>query len=126
MLGQEARADVRRHDDDGVLEIDGIAETIGQMPILEDLQQDVVHIRMGLFDFVEQNDGIRIPLYTLGKLAAFLIADIPWRRSDQLRHRMLFHELGHVEADQRFFAAEQELSQRPRHFRLSDTGGAEE
>src|SRR5207247_7638135 len=84
------------------------------------------HIRMGLFDFVEQNHGIRIPLYTLGKLATSLVADIPWRRSDQLRHRMLFHELGHVEADQRFFAAEQELSQRPGHFRLSDTGGAEE
>ena len=106
MLGQEARADVRGHDDDGVLEIDGIAEAVGQMPIFKDLQQDVVHIRMGLFDFVEQNDGVRIPLYTLGKLAAFLIADIPWRRSDQLRHRMLFHELRHVEPDQRFFAAE--------------------
>ena len=126
MLGQEARADVRGHDDDGVLEIDGIAEAVGQMPIFKDLQQDVVHIRMGLFDFVEQNDGIRIPLYTLGKLAAFLIADIPWRRSDQLRHRMLFHELGHVEPDQRFFAAEQELGQRPSHFRLSDAGRAEE
>ena len=38
VLGQETRADIRRHDDDGVFEIDGIAETVGQMPVFKNLQ----------------------------------------------------------------------------------------
>jgi hypothetical protein len=35
---------------------------------------------------------------------------------------MLLHKLRHVEANQRAFAAEEKLRERPRHFRFSDTG----
>ena len=38
---------------------------------------------------------------------------------------MLLHELGHIEADQRFFAAEEELGQAARDFGLAYAGGAE-
>src|ERR1700723_1903529 len=39
---------------------------------------------------------------------------------------MLLHELRHVEADKRLLAAEEELRQRARHFRLADAGGTQE
>ena len=45
--------DIRRHHYDGVLEIDRIAETIRQLSIFEDLEQDVEHIRMRFLNFVE-------------------------------------------------------------------------
>src|SRR6202044_3698784 len=46
LLVEEARAQVRRHDDDGVLEVDRVAETVGQLAIFKNLQQDVVDIRV--------------------------------------------------------------------------------
>ena len=79
MLAQEARADIRRHDDDRVLEIDRVAETIRQMAVFKHLQQDVVHIRMRLLDFIEQDDGVRIALHAFRELSAFLVSDVARR-----------------------------------------------
>ena len=45
---------IRGHDDDGVLEVGGTALVVGQTAIVENLQQDVEDIGMGLLDFVEQ------------------------------------------------------------------------
>ena len=56
---EEPRAQVRRHDDDRVLEVDRVAETVGQLAVFKHLQQDVVDIRMRLLDFVQQNDRVR-------------------------------------------------------------------
>ena len=50
----EARADVRSHDDDRVLEIDGVAQRIRQNAVLKNLQQDIENVRMRLFDLVKQ------------------------------------------------------------------------
>jgi hypothetical protein len=44
-LLQMARADVRGHDDDGVLEVDSVAETVGQLAVFENLEKDVEDIR---------------------------------------------------------------------------------
>src|SRR5215831_5760830 len=96
------------------------------MTIFKDLQQDVVNVWMRLLDLVQQDHGIRIAFYTFGKLSAFLLADITRGRTDQLRYRMLFHELRHVEEDKRLFAAEQELRQRSCHLGLSDSSGSKE
>ena len=120
------RADVRGHDEDGVLEVDRVAEAVGQLAVFKHLQQDVEDIRMRLLDFVEQDDRIRRTLDALGELAAFLVADVSRRRADQLRDRMLLHELRHIEADERLLAAEEELGQRARHLRFADAGRAEE
>ena len=40
-------AEVRGHDQDGVLEIDGAPLGIGDAPVVEDLQQHVEHVWMG-------------------------------------------------------------------------------
>ena len=47
-------AGIRRHDQDDVAEIDLLAVVIGQLPVIHDLQQDVVEIGMRLLDLVEQ------------------------------------------------------------------------
>ena len=55
-------AEIGGHDDDRVAKIDGAAVAIGQPPIVQHLQQDVEHIRVGLLDFIEQdraNRGLR-------------------------------------------------------------------
>ena len=66
-LFEEARAEVRRHDDNRVLEVDRVAEAVGQLAVFKHLQQQVVDVRVRLFDFVEQDDRIRRPLYTLAE-----------------------------------------------------------
>jgi hypothetical protein len=54
---QERRADVRGHDEDGVLEIDHAAFAIGEAAVVHHLQQDVEDVGMRLFDFVEEHDA---------------------------------------------------------------------
>ena len=56
LLLNEARADVRGHDDDGVLEIDGVAERVGQDAVFKNLKQDVENVRMRFFDLIKQQN----------------------------------------------------------------------
>ena len=49
------RADVARHDDDGVFEIDRASLAVRDAAIVEHLQQHVENIVMRLFDFVEEH-----------------------------------------------------------------------
>ena len=51
--------DVGGHDDDRVLEVHGAPLAICQAAFIEDLEEDVEHVGMRLFDFVEKQDGIR-------------------------------------------------------------------
>ncbi len=120
------RADVRGHDDDGVLEVHRVAQAVGELSVFKYLQQDVEDIRMRFLDFVQQDDRIGRALHALGELTAFFVADVSRRRADQLRDRMLLHEFRHIEADQRFLAAEHELRQGASDFGLADAGGTEE
>ena len=40
-------------DENGVLEIDGIAQAVGELTIFKNLQQDVEHIGMRFLDFIQ-------------------------------------------------------------------------
>jgi hypothetical protein len=82
------RADVRGHDDDGVLEVDRAPLRIGQAPVVEDLQHDVEDFRVRLLDLVEQDDRVGPPPDGLGQLAALLVSDVARRGADQPRHGM--------------------------------------
>src|SRR5205814_6901798 len=61
------------------------ALTIGQAAVVKHLQQHVEHIKMRLFDLVEQHDLIGPAPHRLGERAALVIADIARRRADQPR-----------------------------------------
>ena len=125
-LGDELAAEVRRHDDDGVLEVDRPALAVGQPAVVEQLQQDVQHLGMRLLDLVEQHDGVRPPPDRLGELAGLLVADVAGRRADHPRHGVLLLVLRHVDADHRLLVVEQELGERARQLGLADAGRAEE
>src|SRR4030095_16722191 len=52
-LADQAGAEVRGHDQDGVLEVPHVAERVAQPTIVEHLQQHVEDVRVGLLDLVE-------------------------------------------------------------------------
>src|SRR5262249_30694126 len=81
-LLQMPRAKVGGHDDDGVTKIYGIAETIAELAVFKNLQQNIEDVGMRLLNFVEQDDRVRSATYAFRKLAAFFVADIAWRRAD--------------------------------------------
>src|SRR6478736_5400330 len=125
-LGDVPRAEVGRHDDDGVLEVDHPTLRVGEAAVLEHLQQRVEDLRMGLLDLVEENDREGLAAHLLGELATLLVTDVAGRRAEQPAHRVLLGVLGHVELDQRVLAAEEELGERLGELGLADTGGAGE
>ena len=73
---------------------------VRQGGIVHDLQEDVVDVRMGLFDFIQQKDGGGILAHRLGQQAAVLIAHIAGGGADQLGHGMLFRVFAHVKAQE--------------------------
>ena len=103
-----------------------MALPVREPAIIEHLQQHVEHVRVRLFDLVEQHHLVGPPAYRLGQGAAFLVAHITGRGADQARDRMLLHVLRHVDADERALVVEQEFGQRLRELGLADAGRAEE
>src|ERR1700682_2565220 len=81
---------------------------------------------MGLFDFIQEDDGIGSTANALGELAAFFIANIAWRGANQLRDGVLLHKFGHVKAHQRFFRAEKKFGEPTSYFGFANAGGPEE
>ena len=69
-------ADVRRHDQHRVAEVDRAALAVGQPAVVEHLQQHVEHLGVRLLDLVEQDDRVRPPAHRLGQLAALVVADV--------------------------------------------------
>ena len=55
------------------------------------MQEDVEDIRMGLFDFIEEDDAVGTAANGFGELTAFVIADVSRRRPNQARYGMFFH-----------------------------------
>ena len=74
---------------------------IGDLAVIQNLQQHVQHVRMGLFDLVEQNDGVGLPADLLRQLACLVIAHIARRRAHQPGDGVLLHKLRHIQPDQR-------------------------
>ena len=119
------RTQVGGHHDHGVAKIDGASLAIGQPAIVEHLEQDIEDIRMRLFDFVEQDHRIRPAPDRFGQVTAFFIAHIARWRTDQPGDRVLFHELGHVDAHHGVFGIEQERRERLGQFGFAHAGRPE-
>ena len=115
------RAQVRGHDDHRVLEVHGAPLAVGQAALVQDLQQRVEHVGVRLLHLVEQDHRIGLAPDLLGELAALVVADIARRRADQARDRVLFHVLGHVDADQVVLRIEQERRERLGELGLADS-----
>ena len=125
LLFQQFGADVGRHDDDGVAEIDLAAEGVGQFAFLEDLQEQMHDIRVGFFHFIEKDHRIRAAAHGLAELTAFLVPDIAGRRADEAGGGELFHVFRHVDLDERVGIAEHEFGEGAGEEGLTNTGRAE-
>src|SRR5829696_7140011 len=126
VLGDLGGADVRGHNHDRVPEVDRAPLGVREPSVLQDLEQDVEHIRMRLLDLVEQEHAVRLAANGLGELAALVVPDVARGRADQPGHGVLLHVLRHVDADHRLLVAEQELGERAAELGLPDARGAEE
>ena len=125
LLDDRAR-DVRRHDDDDVLEVHGAALAVREAAVVEHLQEDGPDVGMGLLDLVEEDDGVGPAAHGFRELAALVVADVAGRRPDHAGDRVLLLVLGHVEADHRVLVVEEELRERAGELGLADARGAEE
>ena len=74
-------------------------DVVGQFAFFQNLQQHVPHVRVRLFDFVEEHNGVGIAAHLFGELAAFLVTDVTRRRTDQARDVELLHVFAHVELE---------------------------
>src|SRR5450830_959965 len=119
-------ADVAGHYDDRVAEVNRTALAVRQAPVVQDLQQDVEHVGVGLLDLVQQDDRVRMPAYGLCQLPALFIANVSGRRADETADTEFLHVFAHVDADHAVLVVEQHLGQRLGQLGLADTGGAQE
>src|SRR2546422_6116600 len=93
-------------------EIHRPALRIGEATVVENLQQNVEHIRMRFLDLVEQDDRVRPAPDRFRQLATLFVADVSRRRANQSRDSVPLHVLRHVDPHQRALVIEQELGQR--------------
>src|SRR3989338_8644522 len=119
-------ADVRGHDDDGVLEIHGLALGVREPPVIQDLQEKVEHLRVGLLDLVEEDQGIRPVADHFRELAALLVAHVARRRSDEARGRVPLHVFRHVDAHDGLLVVEHEFRQGLGELGLAHSGRSQE
>ena len=94
--------------------------------VVEDLEQDVEDVAVGLLDLVEQDDRIRPAADRLGEPAPFLVADVARRRADQPGDVVPLAEFAHVEPDHGRLAVEEELGQGLGQLGLADAGRPQE
>src|SRR5919112_6294421 len=84
------------HNDDRVLEVHRAPLGVSEPPIIEDLEQDVEDVRVGLLDLVQEQDRVGTPANRLRKLAGLLVADVAWGSADEPTDRVPLLELTHI------------------------------
>ena len=69
-------ADVGGQQDDRVLEVDVPAFAVFHPALVEDLEEDLVHVGVRLLDLVEQHHAVGPAAHRLGQHAALAVADV--------------------------------------------------
>src|SRR6202012_5643162 len=122
---QILRADIGRHDDDRVAEVNLASLRVGEPTVVKHLQQRVENVGVRLLDLIEKHYRVGLAPYRLGELAALVGSDVTPRWTDQIAHGLTFPVFAHIEAHHVVLAVEQGGRQRLRQFGLADTGGPE-
>ena len=125
-LQQILGAQVGGEDEDGVLKVHRPPLTVGDAAVVQDLEEDVEHIGVGLLHLVKEDHGVGLAPDGLGELASLLIAHVAGRGPDEPGDGELLHILGHVDAHQVALGVEQGLGQGFGQLRLAHAGGAQE
>ncbi|MNM54050.1 hypothetical protein D3C81_651620 [compost metagenome] len=125
-LGNQLGPGVGGEQDQGVLEVDQPAFAILHHALVEDLEEDLVHIRVGFFHLVQQHHAVGLAPHRLGQHAAFAIADIAGRGALEGRDGMGFLELAHVDGDDVLLTAIHGFGEGQGGFGLAHPGGTGE
>ena len=96
------------------------------MPVIEDLQQHVEDLVVGLLDLVQQNQAVRLAPDGIGELATVVVADVARGCPDQSGDAVTLHELRHVETDHVLVGSEHKLREGPSQLRLAHPCGPQE
>ena len=99
---------------------------IGQASVIQKLEQAVEDIGMRLLYLVKKDDTVRTPPYCLGKLAAFLVANIARRGADEPGNRVPLLVLGHIKADHGVLIVKEEPGKGTDELGLADSGRSQE
>ncbi len=81
---------------------------------------------MCFLNFIKQEYRVRRAFDSVSQLPAFFVTHVPRRRANQLRDRMLLHELGHIKANHRSFSSKEELCEAPRDLGLANARWSQE
>jgi hypothetical protein len=118
--------DVGRQDHDRLREVGALPVRPGETPLVEDLQEEIVYLGVGLLDLVEEHHAVRVGPERRDEEPLLLVADIAGRGADELGHRVRLGELGHVEPHEPLFVREEGARQAPGKLGLPHAGRAQE
>lgn len=121
-----ARADVAGEDDQGVAEVDLAALGVIEHALVEDLEEQLEYVRVGLLDLVKEHHAIRIAAYRLGEHATFAVAHVARRRALEAGDAVGLLVFAHVDGDQLALAAIKDVRQGQRGLGLADPRRADE
>ena len=125
-IENRSAADVAGENQDRVGEIHRATLAIGDATVIKDLQHDIEDIGVGLLHLIKEDHRVGTAPHRFGELAAFLVAHIARRRSDQAADGVLLHVFAHVDAHHRLLAVKQLGGQGFGKLGLAHTGGAQE
>ena len=111
---------------DRILKVHCPALGIRNTSVIQDLEQYIEYIRVGLLHLIKQHHAVWLAAYGLCQLAALVITHISWRCADQTRHGMLFHVFTHINTDHVGLVIKQCFRQCLGQFRLAYACGAQE
>ena len=113
LLGNQVGAQVAGHHDDGVAKVYFATFGVAQVAVVEDLEQDVEDLGVGLLDLVQQDTAVTLATHPFCKLATIIVAHVSRRGANEPGHSMPLLELRHVQPDHSVLVAEHELGEGP-------------
>ena len=119
-------AQIGSEDDHRLPEADCLPGTVGQLSLLQNLQQHIEHIGMSLFHLIQQHHRAGTCLDPLGKLTSLSVAHIARRRTDEPGYRMFLQIFAHIQTDEPVAAGAKLLCQRLRQTGFAHAAGAAE
>ena len=117
---------VRGHDDQGVCEIDRASLIVGKPAIIEHLQQNIEHVAVRFFDFIQEDNTVRTPTNRLRQRTSLFIADVARRCTDESTHSVPFHIFAHIETNHRRVIIKEDFGKCLTEFGLTHPGRPEE
>ena len=125
-LQQVLGPQVGGEDEDGVLKVHRPPLAVGDPTVVQDLEEDVEHVGVGLLHLVKEDHGVGFAPHRLGELSPLLIAHVAGGRSDEPGDGEFLHVLRHVDPHQVALGVKQGLGQGFGQLGLAHAGGPQE